>query len=1112
MKNNNKIKTRILFPVILAIYILVVIFYIVTSQLMKYNNTQSANRKLESISKVFNDHRTEDVDILTSTISILQKNKELQQYWLKRDRDKLIKKTNQLFSNFSESFKITHFYFHDTNSVNFLRLHNPEKHGDFIDRYTMKQARESGTIASGLEVGTCGTFTLKVVVPWYIDGILEGYIELGEDIEHLMSAVQKLFNVELFLLLYKKDINKLTDKNGIEELKEDTEWNDYNNFFLIYKSIDVVPKELEKVAMKTRSTEISYNDKDYMALSLNLQNINLFDVAKLIILLDVSDEIVSVNKAMIIIFVVGLVVSLILVFFFNFILGRIERDLIKFKNIAISEGKLREREQKLHIDKLFEDEKKLKCSEQKLRLVFENTKDAIIWANPKTGIITNCNLATENLLEYSKDEIIGQPQTFLLPEEKAEYYIEIFDKHILEKGAIDGEVEIVTKSGRTKYVDVSATVISVGDEEILQGTFRDITEQREIEKYIFESENRFQQVAEYSNSIVWEIDTKLKIKYINSVVEKVFGYTPEELIGSSLNKIFPNSRENYETLVKQRNLLKLEGRYTNLEYKSVAQNGRIIWIRSSGGNIINENGEFVGVRGISSDITEEKETEKMIFESKERFQQVADYSDSMVWEINEKNEYTYINSVVEKILGYRTDELIGKNGYIHFPECEENSRTLEIQKKMLEVDGKYSNLEFKLKTKEGNYVWVRSSGGHLKDGSGKIIGRRGISTDITEKKRNEETIIKAKIEAEKAEEKIRESEERNRSILEALPDILFIFNKDGVFLDYHSRSSDELRVKPETFLGKKLEVVFPNDIAELVQKNIVKTLSNKGINVFTYSILFEDKIIYEEARMVKYGDHKVLTMIRNITDIREAEKKLIEAKERAERADSLKSTFLAQMSHEIRTPINSIVSLSSIIHEEFAVHADSDMETCFNLIKKSGDRIIRTTDLILNLSEIAAGTYEVIKEEFNLIDGILNKLFNEYLDVAAEKNLNLKIDANLKNPIIFADLYTVEQIFCNIIDNAIKYTDNGEVIIKVFENKEERIVVEVIDSGIGISEEYLLKMFTPFSQEMMGYTRKYEGNGVGLALVKEYCNLNNVEIEVESGRGKGSTFRVIFAG
>ncbi|MDX9924510.1 MAG: ATP-binding protein, partial [Ignavibacteriaceae bacterium] len=115
-------------------------------------------------------------------------------------------------------------------------------------------------------------------------------------------------------------------------------------------------------------------------------------------------------------------------------------------------------------------------------------------------------------------------------------------------------------------------------------------------------------------------------------------------------------------------------------------------------------------------------------------------------------------------------------------------------------------------------------------------------------------------------------------------------------------------------------------------------------------------------------------------------------------------------------------------------------------------------------------------------------------------------------PNIYGDEYSIGQIFSNLVDNAIKYTNTGFVKLKVFESHEKNIVVRIIDSGIGISEEYLEKIFEPFSQEEQGYCRSYDGNGLGLALVKRYCKINNAEIDVISEKGKGSSFQITFNG
>jgi len=309
---------------------------------------------------------------------------------------------------------------------------------------------------------------------------------------------------------------------------------------------------------------------------------------------------------------------------------------------------------------------------------------------------------------------------------------------------------------------------------------------------------------------------------------------------------------------------------------------------------------------------------------------------------------------------------------------------------------------------------------------------------------------------------------------------------------------------------------------EFLAYSLKKNPAPNRILVTGYSDMDAIENAINQARIFQYiqkpwDRKKLLRVIKNALrlyqveqELKKQKEELIRAKNEAERADKLKSIFLAQMSHEIRTPINAMLSLSSLLKSDLEDQIDDDKKISFDLIHRAGMRIIRTIDMLLNLSEIQAGTYEVIMKEFDLYADVLGKVVLNHKKQAANKSIILNVEVQTSDTVLIADIYTVEQILKQLIDNAIKYTDEGEIKIRVFRDEETNLIVEVVDTGIGISEEYIPELFTPFSQEELGYTRKYEGNGIGLTLVKKFCELNNANIELESEKGKGSVFRVVF--
>lgn len=238
------------------------------------------------------------------------------------------------------------------------------------------------------------------------------------------------------------------------------------------------------------------------------------------------------------------------------------------------------------------------------------------------------------------------------------------------------------------------------------------------------------------------------------------------------------------------------------------------------------------------------------------------------------------------------------------------------------------------------------------------------------------------------------------------------------------------------------------------------------------------------------------------------EKRMMEATELAQKSDQLKSEFLAQMSHEIRTPINSIINFTSLLINDNANNPTDDEKLYLEYIQNASARLIRTINLILNMSEIELGTYQANFENLNLVESVLKPTCAEFRNEAEEKGLEMICKNEVEEgDHVIADKYTITQSIVNLVDNAIKYTNSGHVSIRYFKENEHHIV-EVADTGVGISEEYFPQMFKKFSQEDQGYARKFEGNGLGLALVKKYCDINKASISVASEKGKGTKFTI----
>lgn len=226
------------------------------------------------------------------------------------------------------------------------------------------------------------------------------------------------------------------------------------------------------------------------------------------------------------------------------------------------------------------------------------------------------------------------------------------------------------------------------------------------------------------------------------------------------------------------------------------------------------------------------------------------------------------------------------------------------------------------------------------------------------------------------------------------------------------------------------------------------------------------------------------------------------AKEKAEATSRMKSEFLALISHEIRTPLNIILGNLEVLKYEIDKDKLKEIEDITDSIKLGSKRLIRTVEMIVLYSELASGSYNKT-EKFLNVNNMLFSLVNNYKKDMELKGLRVNTDCTATTGIIKADERLIEELLTQIIENAIKFTNNGSVSFCI-ENKGTGIVILIQDTGIGISKEFMIDLFKPFHQEDMTISRGFEGNGLGLAIARKCCDISEFELNIESEKNKGT--------
>lgn len=514
-------------------------------------------------------------------------------------------------------------------------------------------------------------------------------------------------------------------------------------------------------------------------------------------------------------------------------------------------------------------------------------------------------------------------------------------------------------------------------------------------------------------------------------------------------------------------------------------------------NLLNELSDDLSYGIKTLRVKEEREkTRLLLTESEEKYRRffqedlAGDYISDVYGQILDCNE-----SFV-KIFGFSSiDEAKKNNIEILHPNNE--SRVLLVEK--VKKEKKFRGLELELKTIDNRKKYIIENAWGSFDDEGELTEIKGYLFDVTERKI--------------AELALAESESRFRELVENINEIIYTTDIDGI-VTYISPSikvfADYI---PDEIIGRSfINFIFADDL-QVVNECFSSAIGN-NVQTSEFRIVSksgETKWVKGSARPIT-SDNKITGVqgvITDISELKEAVDGYKTAKDEAEESEKLKTEFLAQMSHEIRTPVNVILSYNSLLKEEFVEKLTEELSGVFKSIDQAGKRLVRTIDLILYMSMFQTGKLEVMNSEVDLNFILLNMIY-EFKNIADEKKLKLKFINKAANANIQTDEFVIIHVFQNLVENALKYTNKGKVELELYNNSEGNLCVDVRDTGIGISKEYLVKMFKPFTQEDTGYSRKYEGIGLGLALVKNYLHLIGASIKVNSEKGKGSVFTVIF--
>ncbi|MEO6729778.1 MAG: PAS domain S-box protein [Ferruginibacter sp.] len=608
-------------------------------------------------------------------------------------------------------------------------------------------------------------------------------------------------------------------------------------------------------------------------------------------------------------------------------------------------------------------------------------------------------------------------------------------------------------------------------------------------------------IAEDNSNAVIISDAEGAIRWVNKSFIKISGYTLDEVKGKKPG-LMQGPETNLETIAYMKKQI-AEGVPFDCEILNYTKAGVKVWLRVKAQPIRSKQGKVTGFFALEEDITEEKNEHEEVKQYESRFRKAFEKIGDNVWEHDFSTGRTYFSNTKEHLLGYKLDEFTD-NANLWWDRTHPEDRVI-----LEENDAKYKRgetdhhvLEYRIIHKDGSVRWVMDRGMVIEvkpDGTPlKIIGTH---TDITERKQAEELL-------QREEKKYRSIiANMNLGLLEVDTDENVIFTNQS-FCDMSGYDYDEL-------IGKRAsDIYIKEETIELIES---KNEARKRGSLDAYEIAVKNKrgqlrwwLISGAPRFNDAGDLVGSIGIHlDITDQKQLETDLIEAREQAEESTRSKEVFLANMSHEIRTPMNAILGMTNQLGK---TALDGKQRFYLETINSASENLLVIINDILDISKIEAGKLNLESIGFEP-KAVLSRCMQVMRHKAEEKGLsitNSKTDEAL-SPVLMGDPYRLNQVLLNLISNAIKFTEKGSVDLACRVLKEtpatQVVSIEVKDTGIGMDELFINTLFEKFSQEDVSVTRQYGGTGLGMSICKDLIELMGGQINVKSTKGAGTSIR-----